>query len=111
MALRVDAAHAEDPIVFRKRQRNRRGVAGVRDIGPGRVGRRTPPLPWAALLNIAGNPLLPTMAEAMRQVLTAEETDRLTAQLQPQVEQGRGKQRIAIAYLSALRPDDTGHGD
>jgi arsenite methyltransferase len=73
--------------------------------------RRTPPLPWAALLNIAGNPLLPTMAEAMRQVLTAEETDRLTAQLQPQVEQGRGKQRIAIAYLSALRPDDTGHGD
>ncbi len=73
--------------------------------------RRTPPRPWAALLNVAGNPLLPTFAEAMCQALTPEEAERLTAQLQPQVEQGRGKQRIAIAYLSALRPDGTEHGD
>lgn len=65
--------------------------------------RRTQPRPWASLLNTAANPLVPTLAEAMRQALTAEETDRLTAHLQPLVEQGHGKQRIAISYLSALR--------
>jgi len=67
--------------------------------------RRAQPRPWAAVLNIAANPLVPTLAEAMHQALTAEETDRLTAHLQPLVEQGHhGKQRIAIAYLSARRP-------
>jgi arsenite methyltransferase len=66
--------------------------------------RRTPPRPWVALLNIAGNPLVPTLAEAMQQALTTEETERLTAHMQPQVEQGLGKQRGAITYLSALRP-------
>lgn len=68
--------------------------------------RRTPPLPWQALLNIAANPLLPTLAEAMHQALTAEETERLTAHLQPQVEHGDGKQRIATSYLTAHRPHD-----
>lgn len=69
--------------------------------------RRAPPRPWAAVLNAAANPLVPTLAEAMRQALTAEETERLTAHLQPLVEQGHhGKQRGAIAYLSALRPHD-----
>jgi hypothetical protein len=65
--------------------------------------RRTPALPWAAALNIAANPLLPTVAEAMRQALTAEVADRLSAHLQPQVEHGDGKQRIVISYLSAPR--------
>jgi hypothetical protein len=53
------------------------------------------------VLNTAANPLVPSLAEAMRQALTSEETDHLTAHLQPQVEQGHGKQRSAIAYLSA----------
>jgi SAM-dependent methyltransferase len=66
--------------------------------------RRAPRRPWAAVLNVAANPLVPTLAEAMSQALTAEETDRLSAHLRPQIEQGRGKQRIAIAYLSARRP-------
>lgn len=67
--------------------------------------RRAHPRPWAAVLNAAANPLVPTLAEAMRQALTAEETDRLTTYLQPLVEQGHhGRQRIAIAYLSARRP-------
>jgi arsenite methyltransferase len=66
--------------------------------------RRAQPRPWAAVLNVAANPLVPTLAEAMRQALTAEETDRLSAYLKPQIEQGHGKQRIAIAYLSARRP-------
>jgi hypothetical protein len=56
------------------------------------------------VLNVAANPLVPTLAEAMRQALTAEETDRLSAYLKRRIEQGHGKQRIAIAYLSARRP-------
>jgi hypothetical protein len=45
----------------------------------------------------------PTLAEATRQALTPDEADRLSAHLQPLVEQGHGKQRIAVSYLSALR--------
>jgi ubiquinone/menaquinone biosynthesis C-methylase UbiE len=65
--------------------------------------RRAQPRPWAAVLDVAANPLVPTLAEAMRQALTAEETDRLCAHMKPQIERGHGKQRIAIAYLSARR--------
>jgi arsenite methyltransferase len=68
--------------------------------------RRTPPLPWQTLLNIATNPLLPTLGEAMHQALTTDETERLTAHLRPQVEQGGGIRRLATAYLSAHRPHD-----
>jgi arsenite methyltransferase len=66
--------------------------------------RRSQPRPWAAVLNTAANPLVPSLAEAMRQALTSEETARLTGNLRPQVEQGHGKQRIAISYLSATSP-------
>ena len=45
--------------------------------------RRGQPRPWAAVLNTAANPLVPSLAEAMRQALTSEETDHLTAHLQP----------------------------
>lgn len=48
--------------------------------------RRAPPRPWAAVGNVAANPLVPTLAEAMRQALTAEETDRLSAYMKPQIE-------------------------
>jgi arsenite methyltransferase len=69
--------------------------------------RRSQPRPWAAVLNAAANPRVPTLAEAMDQALTAEEADRLSAHLQPLVEQGHdGKQRGAVSYLSALRPHD-----
>jgi arsenite methyltransferase len=66
--------------------------------------RPSPPLPWTAMLNIAGNPRLPTLAEAMSQALTADEVECLSAYLQPLVEQGHGKRRVAVCYLSALRP-------
>lgn len=63
------------------------------------------------MLNTAANPLVPTLAEAMRQALDVEETERLSAYLQPLVEQGHhGKQRGAICYLSALRPQDIERG-
>lgn len=61
------------------------------------------PLPWDAMLNSSGNPRIPTPAEAMRQALTFEEVDRLTAHLRPLVEQGRGQRRTATAYLWAVR--------
>jgi arsenite methyltransferase len=40
--------------------------------------RRAPPQPWATVLNVAANPLVPTLAGAMRQALTAEEIHRLS---------------------------------
>jgi hypothetical protein len=49
--------------------------------------------------NIAANRRLPTLAEAMRQALTPEEPGHLSAHPQPLVEQGHGKQRIAVSAL------------
>jgi hypothetical protein len=66
--------------------------------------RRSQPRPWAAVLNAAANPLVPTLSDAMCKALTSEETARLTAHLQPQVERGHGKQHVAICYLSATSP-------
>jgi arsenite methyltransferase len=65
--------------------------------------RPSPPLPWTVMLNIAGNPRLPTLAEAMSQALTPDEVECLSAHLRPLVEQGRGRRRIAACYLSAVR--------
>jgi len=67
---------------------------------------RPKPTPWQAWLHSSGNPRIPTLAEAMEQTLTREETERLSAQLRPQVEQGTGQQRMAVAYLWAIRPPD-----
>jgi uncharacterized protein (DUF2267 family) len=58
------------------------------------------------MLDSSGNPRIPTVAEAMRQVLTAEEADRLTAHLRPLIEQGHGQRRTAVTYLWALRPPE-----
>jgi arsenite methyltransferase len=63
--------------------------------------RPSPPTPWTAIVNIASNPRVPTLAEAMGQVLTPEEVDRMTTYLQPLVEQGHGTRRLAVFYLSA----------
>jgi arsenite methyltransferase len=65
--------------------------------------RSPEPLPWDGMLNSSGNPRIPTVADAMRQVLTADEAERLTAHLRPLVEQGRGQRRTAVTYLWALR--------
>jgi hypothetical protein len=75
-----------------------------RDYDPRPSSRtRTKVRPRTGMLNIAANPRLPTLAEAMRQALTPEEADHLSAHPQPLVEQGHSKQRIAVSYLSALR--------
>jgi arsenite methyltransferase len=58
---------------------------------------------WAAFLNTAGNPKIPTLAEAMQEALTPAETERFTAHLRPLVESGQGIHRMARAYLWAVR--------
>jgi arsenite methyltransferase len=62
------------------------------------------PRPWETFLRMAGNPRIPTLEEAMAQVLTPEETERLAAHLRPLVEKGRGTWRMAHAYLWATKP-------
>jgi ubiquinone/menaquinone biosynthesis C-methylase UbiE len=54
---------------------------------------------WSAFLHTAGNPKIPTLAEAMEQVLTPEEVDRFTNHLRPLVESKQGTHRFAVAYL------------
>lgn len=66
---------------------------------------RTPELrSWSSFLHMAGNPRIPTIAEAMDQALTPDEQEQLTAHLRPLVEEGRGVWRMALAYLFATKP-------
>ena len=65
----------------------------------------TEPRAWDGLLSSAGNPLIPTVAEAMQQALTPDEQERLIGHLRPLVEEGRGVERMASAYLYAVKPE------
>lgn len=60
--------------------------------------------PWDVFVNSAGNPNVPTLAEAMAETLSASERDRLTAYLRPIVESGGATRRMAHAYLRAVIP-------
>ena len=62
------------------------------------------PEDWTRFVQSAGNPLSPTLEEAMNASLTPEERDRFTAHLKPLVESGTGTERRAFAYLTAERP-------
>jgi arsenite methyltransferase len=64
----------------------------------------TEPRSWASFLNTPGNPRIPSLAEAMDEVLSAEERERVTAHVRPLVEEGRGVSRLASAYLWAVKP-------
>ncbi len=48
------------------------------------------PLSWRVFSNSAGNPRIPTVAEAMEQALTLEEQERFTAHLRPLVRKASG---------------------
>jgi SAM-dependent methyltransferase len=61
------------------------------------------PRGWEVSLDTAWNPNVPTLREAMEQVLTTDERDQLTASLRPVVEGGKGEWRIAFAHLSGVR--------
>lgn len=58
---------------------------------------------WDRFLRTAGNPLAPTIEEALSAALTAPERDRFAAHLKPLVELGAGTERRAFAYLRARR--------
>jgi len=59
---------------------------------------------WDVFVNISGNPLIPTIGEAIDRALTPDERERFVAHLRPLVEQGRGVWRMAQAYLVAVKP-------
>lgn len=61
------------------------------------------PIPWERFLRMSGNPLMPPLAEAMGQVLTPEEFTEFTDCLRPLVEAGKGRERMAMAYLTAVK--------
>lgn len=86
--------------------------AGFREIrlelhaevtSPGNAAMSSEDGDWEAFLHTAGNPKIPTLAEAMRQVLTPEETTRFVAHLRPLVELHQGVHRSAVAYLWAVK--------
>jgi ubiquinone/menaquinone biosynthesis C-methylase UbiE len=58
---------------------------------------------WSAFLHTAMNPKIPTLAEAMEQVLTVEEAARFSAYMRPLVEGRQGTRRVALAYLWATK--------
>jgi arsenite methyltransferase len=72
------------------------------DIEPGSVMR---PVSVEALLDGAPNPNAPTLREAMANVLTVPEQQRLTAALEHAFGQGKAVRRSAVAYLTAGKRD------
>jgi arsenite methyltransferase len=69
------------------------------------VAVRSPrPRDWETFVRSSPNPLAPTLEEALRQALTPAEIERYVAQFRPLVESGRGSERRALAYLSAVDP-------
>jgi arsenite methyltransferase len=58
---------------------------------------------WDTFLDTAWNPNVPTLREAMEQVLSPDERERLVTRLRPVVERGEGEWRIALAHLSGVR--------
>jgi arsenite methyltransferase len=69
--------------------------------------KRTDPRTWEGFVNGSGNPNIPTVAEAMNQVLTASEREQCTAYLRPLVEQGLGEWRMALAHLVGVKPESS----
>ena len=59
---------------------------------------------WERVLNLAGNPLAPTLGEAIERALTPKERERFEAHLRPLVESNAGRGRWAFAFLRGLKP-------
>ncbi|HEX3326043.1 MAG TPA: class I SAM-dependent methyltransferase [Actinomycetota bacterium] len=54
---------------------------------------------WESFLKTAGNPLIPTQEEAIREALSEQEAERFRDHLRPLVEQKKGTRRSAVVYL------------
>ena len=66
-------------------------------IGPAEI------VDWEVLMHTPWNPRVPSFAEAMQQALTTEETEKFVNCLRPLVEAGQGVNRLAVAYLWAVK--------
>ena len=66
--------------------------------------RPATPQPWDRAISIPGTPNIPSAREAIAQIFTADEAARYEACVRPQVEEGRGVVREAVAYLAAMKP-------
>lgn len=58
---------------------------------------------WERLMQMAGNPKIPTIGEAIHQALTPEETEIFVNYLRPLVEAAQGVHRSAVAFLWAVK--------
>lgn len=58
---------------------------------------------WETWLKSSGNPLSPTMEEAMAQALSPQEIEQFTAYLRPLMETTEAKERYALIYLWAVK--------
>jgi arsenite methyltransferase len=58
---------------------------------------------WESVLRTSGNPLAPTLGEAIEEALTPAEQAEFEAHLRPLVEADVGRARSATAYLSAKK--------
>jgi ubiquinone/menaquinone biosynthesis C-methylase UbiE len=61
------------------------------------------PVPWDRALHMSGNPLTPPLGEVLDRVLGPQEVAEFTAHLKPLVESGTGRERQALAYLTAAK--------
>jgi arsenite methyltransferase len=64
---------------------------------------RLPAVTWDSFTRSAGNPLIPTHAEAVAESLTPAEAARFEGHLRPLVETGQGELRHAVAHLWATK--------
>lgn len=67
------------------------------------VKNRTRPVRWEQALRMSGNPLVPTLGEALDRTLSPEEITEFTAYLKPLVESGTSRRRLVVAYLAAAK--------
>ncbi len=61
------------------------------------------PVRWEQVLRTSGNPLVPTLGEALDRTLSPEEIAEFTAYLKPLVESGTGRERRVVSYLAAAK--------
>lgn len=67
------------------------------------VKNKKHPISWERALRMAGNPRVPPFGKAMDRVLSPHEITEFTAYLKPLIESGAGRERNAVAYLTAAK--------
>jgi hypothetical protein len=65
--------------------------------------RPATPLPWDVVVNVAGNPNIPSQREIIAEIFTDEEAARWEACMRPIVEAGGTPQRGSVAHLTARK--------